>query len=102
MVQIADIFGQQGLVDREEPLRLMKDPPFIASLGINADTLEGYLYPDTYKFPKSVRPKEVISTMVEHLAAGVHPRASRAGAGAEDDAARGPDVGIGDRKRIRL
>ena len=67
MVQIADIFEQQKLMDRQEALRLMKDPTFIASLGITADTLEGYLYPDTYKFPKGVRPKEVIATMVEHL-----------------------------------
>src|SRR6476646_2035795 len=67
MGQVADIFGQQGLVDRQEALRLMTDPTFIASLGIIADTLEGYLYPDTYKFPKGIRPKEVITTMVEHL-----------------------------------
>ena len=67
MVQIADIFEQQRLVDRHEALRLMKDPAFIASLGIKADTLEGYLYPDTYKFAKGVKPKEVITTMVEHL-----------------------------------
>ena len=67
MVQIADIFAQQGLVDREEALRLMKDPTLIASLGVKADTLEGYLYPDTYKFPKGIRPKEVIAAMVEHL-----------------------------------
>jgi UPF0755 protein len=67
MVQIADIFGQQGLMDRQEALRLMTDPGFIASLGIKAQTLEGYLYPDTYKFPKGIRPKEVITTMVEHL-----------------------------------
>jgi UPF0755 protein len=67
MVQIADIFGQQGLADRQELLRLMKDPAFIASLGIPAETLEGYLYPDTYKFPKAVTPKQVITAMVEHL-----------------------------------
>jgi len=67
MVQVAEIFGQQGLVDRQELLRLMKDPVFIASLGIKADTLEGYLYPDTYKFPRGIKPKEVITTMVEHL-----------------------------------
>ena len=67
MVQIAEIFAQQGLVDRQEALRLMTDPAVIASLGINAATLEGYLYPDTYKFPKGVRPKEVIATMVDHL-----------------------------------
>jgi UPF0755 protein len=67
MVQVAEIFGQQGLVNAQELLRLMKDPDFIASLGINAGTLEGYLYPDTYKFPRGVRPKEVITAMVEHL-----------------------------------
>ena len=67
MVQIAEIFGQQGLVDPQELLRLMKDPAFIASLGIKADTLEGYLYPDTYKFPRGIKPKEVITAMVEHL-----------------------------------
>lgn len=67
MVQIAEIFVQQGLMDRQEALRWMTDPGFIASLGIRAPTLEGYLYPDTYKFPKGVRPKEVLTTMVEHL-----------------------------------
>lgn len=67
MVQIAEIFGQQGLVDPQELLRLMKDPSFIASLGIKADTLEGYLYPDTYKFPRGIKPKEVLTAMVEHL-----------------------------------
>jgi UPF0755 protein len=67
MVQIADVFEQQGLAPREELLRLMKDRTFIASLGITADTLEGYLYPDTYKFPKAVKSKEIITTMVEHL-----------------------------------
>jgi UPF0755 protein len=67
MVQVAEIFGQQGLVDSQELLRWMKDPVFIASLGIKADTLEGYLYPDTYKFPRGVRAKEVITAMVEHL-----------------------------------
>jgi UPF0755 protein len=67
MVQIAEIFGQQGLGDPLELLRWMKDPEFIASLGIKAHTLEGYLYPDTYKFPRGVRPKEIITAMVEHL-----------------------------------
>jgi UPF0755 protein len=67
MMQIADLFAQQGLADRDELMRLLKDRAFIASLGIKADSLEGYLYPDTYKFPKSVKAKEVVATMVEHL-----------------------------------
>jgi UPF0755 protein len=45
----------------------MNDKTLIAALGIKADTLEGYLYPDTYKFPREVKPKEVVVTMVDHL-----------------------------------
>jgi peptidoglycan lytic transglycosylase G len=65
--QIADLLAQHGVVDREELLRLTKDKAFIASLGIKADTLEGYLYPNTYKFPREVKPKEIVVTMVDHL-----------------------------------
>ena len=54
IAQIADVALQQGLTDREEFLRLAKDREFIVSLGIKAETLEGYLYPDTYKDRKSV------------------------------------------------
>jgi len=67
MIQIADLMGQQGVTDRAEFVRLVKDQAFIASLGIQADSLEGYLYPDTYKFPRPVKAKDVISAMVERL-----------------------------------
>lgn len=65
--QIDDLLAQHGVVDREELLRLTKDKTFIASLGIKADTLEGYLYPNTYRFPREVKPKEVVLAMVDHL-----------------------------------
>ena len=55
ITQIADVASQQGLTDRAEFLRLAKDREFIVSLGIKAETLEGYLYPDTYKFPRAVK-----------------------------------------------
>ena len=67
ITQIADLVSQQGLTDRAEFLRLAKDRAFIASLGIRAETLEGYLYPDTYKFPRSVKAQEVLVAMVEQL-----------------------------------
>ena len=67
MTQIADLMAQQGVADRDELLRLMKDRALTAALGIKADNLEGYLYPDTYKFPKSVKERDVVETMVEHL-----------------------------------
>lgn len=67
MVQIADLMAQHEVVDRAEFLRLARDPSFIASLGLKVATLEGYLYPDTYKFPRSMKPRDVVATMVDHF-----------------------------------
>ncbi len=73
ITQIADVASQQGLTDREEFLRLAKDREFIVSLGIKAETLEGYLYPDTYKFPRPIKSREVLVAMVEQLRQVVGP-----------------------------
>lgn len=67
MVQIANMMEQQGVTDRDGFLQLARDRTFIASLGLKVETLEGYLYPDTYKFPRVVKAKDVVSTMVEHF-----------------------------------
>ncbi len=67
ITQIAEVASQQGLADPVEFLRLAKDRAFIASLGINAETLEGYLYPNTYKFPRPIKAREVLVVMVEQL-----------------------------------
>ena len=73
IVQIADLASQDGLTDRAEFLRLAKDRAFIESLGITAETLEGYLYPNTYKFPRAVKAREVLVAMVEQLRQVVGP-----------------------------
>jgi len=73
ITQIADVVSQQDLTDRVEFLRLAKDREFIASLGIKAETLEGYLYPDTYKFPRPIEAREVLVAMVEQLRQVVGP-----------------------------
>lgn len=73
LTQIADLVSQQGFTDHAEFLRLAKDRAFIASLGIRADTLEGYLYPNTYKFPRTVKAREVLVAMVEQLRQVVGP-----------------------------
>jgi UPF0755 protein len=73
ITQIADLVSQQGLTDRAEFIRLAKDRTFVTSLGIKAETLEGYLYPDTYKFPRPVKAREVLAAMVEKLRQMVGP-----------------------------
>ena len=45
MTLIAELLGQLNITDRTEFLRLGRDPEFIHSLGIQAESLEGYLFP---------------------------------------------------------
>ena len=65
--QIAEAFAEQGITDKQEFIRLAHDKSFMKSLGIVAESLEGYLYPDTYRFPRATAAKVVIKTMVEQL-----------------------------------
>lgn len=67
MLQIADVLAQQQITDPAEFLRLAKDAGFIQSLGLSAQTLEGYLYPDTYKFPRPSPARDVLRAMVDRL-----------------------------------
>lgn len=65
--QIADLLAQDGWVSREYFLELVRDPLFIKDLGIKANTLEGYLFPDTYHFVRGQTPQAIIRTMVNRL-----------------------------------
>jgi len=46
--RIADILAMDGWVDRDRFLELARQPALIADLGLRVDSLEGYLFPDTY------------------------------------------------------
>jgi UPF0755 protein len=61
------------LIDVPEFIKLIDDKDFIASLGIDAQSLEGYLYPDTYRLDRSMTTREIIRTMVNKLKKEVTP-----------------------------
>jgi len=48
------------LLDEKEFMKLLTDQNFISSLGITAESLEGYLYPDTYRLDRSMTTREII------------------------------------------
>lgn len=52
--QVADILAARGWVEREHFLALSRDRKFIASLGLDAASLEGYLFPDTYTLVRGI------------------------------------------------
>lgn len=64
MWEVAALMEKAGLCDKQEFLALAKNPEFVESFGIQAPTLEGYLYPETYKFAPGTSVKELATTMV--------------------------------------
>jgi UPF0755 protein len=65
MAQIGQLLGQLDITDTAEFLRWSRDPEFIESLSIQAASVEGYLFPETYHFARGTKAKEVIRTMVD-------------------------------------
>ncbi len=62
--ETADALAAAGFGDRDRLLAAMHDPAPIADLDPRAETLEGYLYPDTYSFTRGVTEDEIVATMV--------------------------------------
>lgn len=64
ILEIAEILANAGLGSREAFEKAMRDPELLTRLGIEGETAEGYLFPDTYKFRRNAPPGEVITKMV--------------------------------------
>ena len=65
--EVAALVDTAGFCGKKHFFDLCHDKTFIASFGISAISLEGYLFPDTYFFPKTADCKAVIKTMVAHF-----------------------------------
>ena len=67
MRQVAGLMAEHNLGSYEEILALMKNRDFIKELGIDAPTLEGYLFPDTYFYSSTQGPRDIIREMVRQF-----------------------------------
>jgi len=63
-VQVARFVEVKYPIDVARFLALANDDAFIASLGLNVPTLEGYLYPETYQVRNGMTEAEIIALMV--------------------------------------
>jgi len=59
-------FLKTDLMD-DESWQLVYDKEFLRSLEVDAPSLEGYLYPDTYNFSKGTKPETIFKRMVQRL-----------------------------------
>lgn len=64
MYEVGGLMERAGLATKSDFLAYTKDPKTIASFGIEAPTLEGYLYPETYRFAPGTAVKDLVTTMV--------------------------------------
>jgi UPF0755 protein len=62
--QMAELLEASKLVNAERFIAAATDPPFVRSLDIPATSLEGYLFPDTYRFARGLPVKTVLRSFL--------------------------------------
>jgi len=65
--EIARRLESSGLGSAEKFRAAARDPQLLAELGIEADSAEGYLFPETYLIPKGYGERRLIRRMVEEF-----------------------------------
>lgn len=65
--EAAGVVGRSGLATVDAFLAAARDPALIADLAPGASTLEGFLFPDTYRFPRHVTARQIAQTMVSRF-----------------------------------
>ena len=79
MFDIADAVGRLGLFRAQDFLAAARDPSLIRDLDPQAPTLEGYLFPDTYRLTRTTTPQGLCRQMTNKFRevwTGLHANAS--------------------------
>jgi UPF0755 protein len=64
MLEYFDQLSQAGIADRVELEKVARDPAFLKAHGIEGDSVEGYLYPETYHFIVPSKPEKVLDRLI--------------------------------------
>lgn len=64
---VAHLFAAEGLGKEAEWNKLTADPELIRDIAPQAESLEGYLFPDTYKFNPGTPAKVIVAAMVQNF-----------------------------------
>lgn len=65
--QVASVIEKKTKIHAEETIALAEDKDFISSLNIQADSLEGYLFPDTYQLDVEWSNRQILKEMVRRF-----------------------------------
>jgi UPF0755 protein len=61
---IARLLAGEKLVSADRFMALAADSQFVEALGVRGETLEGYLFPDTYRLTRGMAEEEILRAMV--------------------------------------
>ena len=67
LMDVREALVSAGIMNAEDFDKYTTDHDFLERLGINAPSLEGYLFPDTYAISKGATPEDVFEMMVHRL-----------------------------------
>lgn len=73
VAELARQLENERLALADDILRVARDGPFLRTVEVPADSVEGYLFPDTYQFVKGMMPEEILARMVARLRERISP-----------------------------
>lgn len=73
VAELARQLENERLARAEDIVRISRDGMFLRTVEVQADTVEGYLFPDTYQFVKGMMPEEILARMVMRMRERVSP-----------------------------
>ncbi|MFP5387016.1 MAG: endolytic transglycosylase MltG, partial [Bacteriovoracia bacterium] len=65
MYEIAKMLEAAGITSEKEFLEAVQHPDLLSKLEIHANSLEGYLYPETYRFAPNTPARTVAKSMID-------------------------------------
>jgi UPF0755 protein len=71
--QVAEQLKKYKLIHEDVFFQLAERKEFLSSLGIRGDSIEGYLFPDTYFFNRSMTTRQIMRIMVERFWSKISP-----------------------------
>jgi UPF0755 protein len=73
VAELAQALQSAGLASAQDIQRAATDPTFRRALGIDAPSLEGYLFPDTYQLVRGMTAEDILARLVQRMRAKLTP-----------------------------
>ncbi|MDO9288876.1 MAG: endolytic transglycosylase MltG [Thermodesulfovibrionales bacterium] len=69
LLEIREKLVEKNIGDRQTFRKIARDSDFLKSFNIDAPSIEGYLFPDTYKMPKGIEAENALAMMINSMRA---------------------------------